>query len=224
MAAEDQSSKRQRLEQITPAPGSAAAQQQQQSPWVTALFQVPAGLPREPSPGAMHGCRIAAWYDESGSSSTYGSVLASGRHVFWSQLLVQQQQLQTEQHGKEGVLLPLRLSAPAVTQLQQLPQHAGEVQVSAVRARAASLVSRVSLTAVLSRALPAAAATLPAAVPGALQQQQQRRTSRRAAAGDSGCLRGWQHQQTAASAAVRASSSRHQPSSSSSSSRALHTP
>lgn len=143
MAAEDQSSKRQRLEQITPAPVNAAQQQQQQqSPWVTALFQVQAGLPREPSPGAMHGCRIAAWYDESGSSSTYGSVLASGRHVFWSQLLVQQQ-LQAEQHGKEGVLLPLRLSAPAVTQLQQLPQHAGEVQVSAVRARAASLVSRV---------------------------------------------------------------------------------
>jgi hypothetical protein len=134
---EDQSSKRQRLEQITPAPvdvAAAAAQQQQQSPWVTALFQVQARLPREPSPGAMHGCRIATWHDDSGSnsSSTYGSVLASGRHVFWSQLLVQQQQLQAEQHGKEGVLLPLRLAAPAVTQLEQLPQHAGEVQVSAV--------------------------------------------------------------------------------------------
>lgn len=113
---------------------------------MTALFQVQAGLPREPSPGAMHGCRIAPWYDDSGSSSTYGSVLASGRHVFWSQLLVQQQQLQSEQHGKEGVLLPLRLSAPAVTQLQQLPQHAGEVQVRELKGlRAASLVSRVSL-------------------------------------------------------------------------------
>jgi hypothetical protein len=39
------------------------------------------------------------------------------------------QQLQSKQQGKEGVLLPLRLQAPAVQQLQQLPPHAGEVQV-----------------------------------------------------------------------------------------------
>jgi hypothetical protein len=76
----------------------------------------------------MHGCRIAAWYDSNdASSSTYGSAIASGRHVYWSQVHLQQQQLQPEQQGKEGVLLPLRLQAPAVLQLQ-LPQHAGEVQ------------------------------------------------------------------------------------------------
>lgn len=138
MASEGPDSKRQRLEHVTAAAAAAdaggapadAQHQQQQSPWVTSLFQVPAGLPKEPSPGAMHGCRIVTWFDAAvSSSSTYGSVLASGRNVYCSQLLVQQQQLQTEQVGKEGVLLPLRLQAPAVQQLQ-LPHHAGEVQVS----------------------------------------------------------------------------------------------
>jgi hypothetical protein len=130
-------SKRQRLEHVTaphqPARAAAAAPQQQQQlpdlPSVTCLIQVPAGLPREPSPGAMHACRIAAWFDPNDSSnSTYGSVLPSGRDVFWSQLQLQNQQhLQSEQHGKEGVLLPLRLQAPAVHHLP-LPRHAGEVQ------------------------------------------------------------------------------------------------
>lgn len=111
------------------APGAQQQPEQQQSPGVTSLFQVPAGLPREPSPGAMHGCRISPWYEQNDSShSTYGSVLASGRDVYWSQVHLPHKQLQSDQHGKEGVLLPLRLQAPAVLQLQQLPHHAGEVQ------------------------------------------------------------------------------------------------
>jgi len=115
------------------APGGQQQPEQQQSPGVTSLFQVPASLPREPSPGAMHGCRIATWYEQNDSShSTYGSVLASGRDVFWSQLHLPHQHLQSDQHGKEGVLLPLRLQAPAVLQLQQLPPHAGEVQALAL--------------------------------------------------------------------------------------------
>jgi hypothetical protein len=145
----EKQTKRQRLQNgIDDAPPAAAAaatdssprrlqHEQQPPPRVVALWQTPALLPREPSPGAMHGCRIAAWARlgaDSSSPSTYGAALASGANVFWSQqrLAAADAELRDEQQGKEGVLQPLRLSAPAVMQLQPLPAHAGEVQALAL--------------------------------------------------------------------------------------------
>jgi hypothetical protein len=123
--------------QLAAGPAAAPNQQQQCQPHPTAVFQMPAGLPREPSPGAMHGCRIAAWSVPAPSAdghSTVGAALASGAHVYWSQLRVPAalRELRPEQQGKEGVVLPLRLQAPAVQQLQQLPARAGEVQALAL--------------------------------------------------------------------------------------------
>jgi hypothetical protein len=106
-------------------------QQEQPEPTIKALFQVSAGLQREPSPGAMHGCRIAAWTPQGTSeSSLYCGAVASGPRVYWSQVSALQQQATPEQ-GKEGILLPVRLSAQPVLHLEQLT-HAGEVQALAL--------------------------------------------------------------------------------------------
>lgn len=104
-------------------------QQQQQGPSIQSLFQVPAGLPREPSPGAMHGCRIATWARAEAEQQTFGSAIATGARVFWSQVAVQQP-VQPDQ-GKEGILLPKRLQAAAVMHLSDI-LHAGEVQALSI--------------------------------------------------------------------------------------------
>eukprot|EP00775_Hariotina_reticulata_P009762 gene9762-9919_t len=123
---EEPSAKRPRLAQLAAATqdvdmGAPAALR---GPSIISLFQTSAGLPRDPSPGAMHGCRIAA-YATPGTSLTYACALASGAGVYWSHVALQQHAAPDQ--GKEGVLLPVRSPAPPAVQLQEL-RHAGEVQ------------------------------------------------------------------------------------------------
>ncbi|KAF8065467.1 hypothetical protein HT031_003068 [Scenedesmus sp. PABB004] len=122
-------------------------QQQQQPPLPTgprlaALFQVSAGLPREPSPGAMHGCRIAAWAPGGGG---YAAALASGARVYWSQLELGGAGAPAA--GKEGIALPCRRRAPPAAALDALA-HAGEVQALALAAAPAADDGEVLLASV----------------------------------------------------------------------------
>lgn len=116
--AEEPLAKRQRLAAVETA---AAAATERAGPSITSLFQISAGLAKDPSPGAMHGCRIATCH----SPISYASVIASGASVYWSQVRLQQPC--RPEHGKEGILIPVRLQAPPVVQLSDI-KHAGEVQ------------------------------------------------------------------------------------------------
>ncbi|KAF6263465.1 hypothetical protein COO60DRAFT_411654 [Scenedesmus sp. NREL 46B-D3] len=122
---EQQAAQQQQQQQLQP------QQHDQAGPTIQALFQIPAGLKREPSPGAMHGCRIAAWaLQDAPESAVYCSAIATGPRVYWSQVSALRQQVKPEQ-GKEGILLPVRLTAQPVLHLEQL-SHAGEVQALAL--------------------------------------------------------------------------------------------
>lgn len=119
--------KKPRLDDSNATAAAAHPPVQRPVPSIASLLQIPAGLPSDPSPGAMHGCRIATWHTP--GTHSYSSVLASGASVFWSQVSLQHA-AQPEQ-GKEGILLPVRMKSSPVARFRDL-KHAGEVQALAL--------------------------------------------------------------------------------------------
>ncbi|GBF88506.1 hypothetical protein Rsub_01219 [Raphidocelis subcapitata] len=103
------------------------------APAVASLFTAAAGLATQPSPGAMHGCRVAAadLPRAAAERGGFASVFASGPGVFLHSVLLPSPPAPCV--GREGLMMPALTPAPPAARLR-LPRHAGEVQAVALRA------------------------------------------------------------------------------------------